>query len=201
VKTEIAIARKVNIMKRMRQLKLTPAYVLAFTVLVVAGLVAACGGSPTSPSGNATLRLMLTDAPIEGLEKVNIYFTTVTVKPADKPSETLTLQLQENPVDLLTLDDKVIGFAAGAVTPGDFEFIHINIDKSKSFIVVKGVQKSLQVPSEEIKILGGFAVDENHATTLTLDFDAQASIVTLGNGEFLLKPVIVKTASNTSSQP
>jgi hypothetical protein len=66
---------------------------------------------------------------------------------------------------------------------------------------VNGGQKSLQVPSEEIKILGGFTVDENHVTTQTLDFDAQASIVTLGNSEFLLKPVIVKTGNNTSSQP
>jgi Domain of unknown function (DUF4382) len=184
-----------NMMKRMRQLKLTPVYVLALTVLVVAGLVAACSGSPTSPSGNTNLRLMLTDAPIEGLEKVNIYFTSVTVKPVGKPPEELTLQLQENPVDLLTLDDKVIGFAAGVVTPGDFEFIHINIDESKSFIVVKGVETPLRVPSEEIKILGGFTVDTNNATTLTLDFDAQASIVTLGNGGFLLKPVIVKTGN------
>jgi hypothetical protein len=76
-------------------------------VATVAGLVAACGGSPTSPSGNTNLRLMLTDAPIEGLEKVNIYFTSVTVKPVGKPTEELALQLQENPVDLLTLDDKV----------------------------------------------------------------------------------------------
>jgi len=188
-------------MKRMHQLKLTPAYVLAFTVLAVAGLVAACSGSPTSPSGNANLRLMLTDDPIEGLEKVNIYFTSVTVKPVGEPPKELTLQLQENPVDLLTLDDKVIGFAAGVVMPGDFEFIHINIDESQSSIVVNGTRKPLRIPSEEIKILGGFKVDENHVTTLTLDFDAQASIVTLGNGGFLLKPVIVKTGNNTSSQP
>ena len=187
-------------MKRLRQLKLTPVYALPFVVLAVAGLVAACSDSPTSPSGNTNLRLMLTDAPIEGLEKVNVYFTSVTVKPVGKPSEELTLQLQENPVDLLTLDDKVVGFAAGVVTPGDFEFIHINIDESKSFIVVNGAQRPLRVPSEEIKILGGFKVDETQVTTLTLDFDAQASIVTLGNSEFLLKPVIVKTGNNSSSQ-
>jgi hypothetical protein len=190
-----------NMMKGMRQLKLSSVYVLACTVLAVGGFVAACSGSPTSPSGNANLRLMLTDAPIDGLEKVNIYFSSVTVKPVGEPPRELTLQLQENPVDLLTLDDKVIGFAAGVVTPGDFEFIHINIDESKSSIVVKGAQRPLQVPSEEIKILGGFKVDENHVTTLTLDFDAQASIVTLGNGGFVLKPVIVKTGNNSSSQP
>ena len=189
-------------MKRLRRLKLPPVYALAFVVATVAGLVAACSDGPTSPSGNTNLRLMLTDDPIEGLEKVNIYFTSVTVKPVGKPSEELMLQLQgNNPVDLLTLDDTVVGFATGVVTPGDFEFIHINIDESRSFIVVNGAQRPLRVPSEEIKILGGFKVDESHVTTLTLDFDAQASIVTLGNGGFLLNPVIVKTGNNSSSQP
>jgi hypothetical protein len=169
-------------------------------VLAIAAVVAACGGSPTSPSGNTNLRLMLTDAPIEGLEKVNIYFTGVTAKPVGQSPQKLTLQLQENPVDLLTLDDKVVGFAAGAMPSGDFEFIHIDIDASKSFIVVNGAQKALQVPSEEIKVLGGFKVDDQHMTTLTLDFDAQASIVTLGNGGYLLKPVIVMAGNTTSQQ-
>jgi hypothetical protein len=84
---------------------------------------------------------------------------------------------------------------------GTAVIIHINIDESKSFIVVNGAQRPLRVPSKEIKILGGFKVDESHVTTLTLDFDAQASIVTLSNGGFLLKPVIVKTGNNSSSQP
>lgn len=188
-------------MKGLRRTKQQSHYLRASAIVVVAGLVAACSGSPTSPSGNTNLRLMLTDAPIEGLEKVNIYFTDVTAKPVGQPAQKLSLQLQDNPVDLLTLDDKVIGFAAGAMPSGDFEYIHINIDKSKSFIVVKAAQKALQVPSEEIKVLGGFKVDEQHLTTLTLDFDAQASIVSLGNGDFLLKPVVLMTGNNTSSQP
>ena len=178
-----------------------PWHLCVAVITTLASVGAACSGSPTSPSGNANLRLMLTDAPIAGLEKVNIYFTTVTAKPTGEPPKELALELTENPVDLLTLSDKVIGFASGVVAPGDFEFIHINIDESRSHLVVNGLQRPLQVPSEEIKVLGGFKVQDDHTTTLTLDFDAEASIVTLGNGGFLLKPVVVITGNNMSSQP
>lgn len=188
--------------KRFDLRKLKRAYVLAVAVLAGAGLLtASCSGSgiPTSPSGSANLRLMLTDAPIPGVEQVNIYFTSVTVKAAGQPPQELALQLQTNPVDLLTLDDQVVGFATGVVTPGDVEWIRINIDASMSNLMFNGVETALRVPSEEIKILGGFAVDANHLTTLTLDFDAAASLVSLGNGEWLLKPVVILAGNTTTS--
>jgi hypothetical protein len=50
-----------------------------------------------------------------------------------------------------------------------------------------------------VKILGGVAVDPDHKTTITLDFDAKSSLLRLGNGEWLLRPVIVMTGNNTSS--
>ena len=82
-----------------------------------------------------------------------------------------------------------------------YEFIHINIDEDKSYIVEGGERKPLQVPSEEIKIVGGFNVGDETVTTLMLDFDAKASLVLRGNGEWLLIPIVVITGNNTSSQP
>jgi hypothetical protein len=172
---------------------------LLATATLAAAAAVACSGSPAGPSGPANLRLLLTDDPIDDVEEVNIYFTGVTAKPAGGPPERLALQLEVNPVDLLTLSDEVIGFAAGTVAPGAYEFIHVEIDAGQSYLVEKGVRKPLQVPSEEIKIVGGFTVDEDHLTTLTLDFDAKASLVRLGNGEWLLKPVVVVTGNDTSS--
>lgn len=172
---------------------------------LVALVGTACSGSPSSPSGlsgNANLRIMLTDAPIDDVEKVNIYFTSVTVKPSGKPVERgLTLTLAENPIDLLTLSDKVVEFALGVVEPGSYEFMHINVDASRSSIVEKGVEKPLQVPSEKIKVLGGFTVNEDATTTLTVDFDAKASLRQLGHGGWLLTPLIAITGHNTSSKP
>ncbi len=48
---------------------------------------------------------------------------------------------------------------------------------------------------EEIKILGGFVVADDTTTTITLDFDVEQSLVLLGNGGWLLKPVIIKTVA------
>jgi hypothetical protein len=177
-------------------------------ILLAVISVASCGDRPTSPSalnGSTNLRLLLTDDPIDDVDEVRIYFTSVTVKPTDGPVEReLAIELDagtENPVDLLALQDDVIGFAAGLVEPRAYEFIHINIDERRSYLVENGQKKSLQVPNEKIKIVGGFSVSADAATTLTLDFDAKASLLKRGNGEWLLTPIVVITGNNTSSMP
>lgn len=189
-----------------RQIRIQQVFLPCLAAAVLAVIANACGSSPTSPSslsgsnGQPNLRVLLTDAPTDDVEKVNIYFTGLTVKPEGKPVKELTLELAQNPVDLLTLADKVVNLAAGVVEPGTYEFMHINIDERRSNLVEKAVHKSLRVPSEEVKILGTFTVDTDHTTTLTLDFDAKSSLVRLGNGEWLLQPVILITGNNTSSQ-
>jgi hypothetical protein len=52
-----------------------------------------------------------------------------------------------------------------------------------------------------VKILQGFTVEENETTEITLDFDADASLVQLGNGGWLLKPVIIHAGRNTTGMP
>jgi hypothetical protein len=190
--------RPTTLLSRVRPLLLVGSAAAVATLLATA-----CSGTPTSPSGvsNANLKILLTDAPIDDVQKVNIYFTSLTVKPEGKPVKELTLQLPQNPIDLLTLDNTVVNLAAGVVEPGTYEFMHINIDERRSNLVESTVQKSLRVPSEEIKILSSFTVGTDRTTTLTLDFDAKSSLVRLGNGEWLLRPVIVMTGNNTSSQP
>jgi hypothetical protein len=163
-------------------------------------LLTACGDNPASPSGTGSnLRLMLTDAPA-GVDQVNIYFTSVDAKPVGRSLEHLTLNLSANPIDLLTLDDKVVGFAAGEVDSGAYEFLHINIDESRSYLVENGVRKPLRVPSQEIKVVGGFEIDDAHVTTLTLDFDADASLNKLGNGDWMMRPVVLIAGKDTRSR-
>lgn len=175
---------------------------MASVVLSVAALVTgSCSSSPASPSSNGSpappigssgmLKLMLTDAPTDEVEEVNMYFTSVTVKPVGGPVEELDIDLAVNPVDLLTLEGSVTDFASGLVPAGEYEFVRINIDEGLSHLVVNGMEKSLKIPSEEIKILGRFTVGGESTTVMTLDFDARASLLRLGNGGWLLKPAIV----------
>jgi hypothetical protein len=165
------------------------AAMFAGTCALAAG---ACDDSPSSPSPTSTLTIMLTDAPIDAVQQVNIFFTGVTVKPSGQSVQRLELQLTPNPVDLLTLDTQVVALATGVVPAGDYEFIQIEIDPVRSSVMEDGVAKPVQTPSSEIKVLGGFTVDEATGANVTLDFDAEKSLLPLGNGNWLLKPVIVK---------
>lgn len=195
---------------RARTTMLTSTCLMAFLALPIAAIAtASCSGTPISPTSTAgpasrsgssvgSLRLMLTDAPIDDVEQVNIYFTSVTVKPVGKPVEELSIDLPVNPVDLLTLQGTVAEFAAGLVPAGDYEFIHVNIDEDRSSLVVNGVEQSLQIPSEEIKIVGTFNVGGTGTTVLTLDFDAKKSLLLRGNGEWLMRPVIVVTGQSAN---
>jgi len=161
-------------------------------LMMLAVILAACGGSPTAPSDPPNLVVRLTDDHTEQVDEVNLFFTSVTAKPADGPRET-TLGLAlgpDNPQDLLKLQNKVITLATAVVDPGTYEFLMINLDETMSNLVVDGSPISLQIPSEKIKILGGFVVPEDGVTTVTLDFDAERSLVLLGNGDWLLTPVI-----------
>jgi hypothetical protein len=175
---------------------------LASLLLVFASfLFASCSGSPNSPSANGNLRLMLTDAPGD-VAHVNIFFTEAEVKPVDGPPQKLPITLTPNPVDLIGLANVDVALAGGAVPAGDYEWIRLNIDASKSNVVLEGstVELPLKTPSSEVKILGGFAVATGGATTLTLDFDAKASLVKEGNGQWLLKPVIIIKNKGTTPQ-
>lgn len=80
---------------------------------------------------------------------------------------------------------------AAPTAPGRYEFIQVQLDESRSNVVDAGQVEPLQVPSEKIKLLGGFEFLEDGTTTVLLDFDAEQSLVLRGNGEWLLKPVIL----------
>ena len=181
--------------------RLTWPGVVAYFVLGVAILVTpACGDGPSSPSDLPNLTILLTDDITDDVQQVDIYFTSVTAKPVGQPLQTLNLELTDNPVDLLTLSDRVVMLAAGVVDFGAYEFIQVNVDEDRSSVVEEGVRKPLQVPSEEVKILGAFDIDDDHETTITLDFDVDESLVEIGSGGWLLQPVIVITGNNTSSR-
>lgn len=46
------------------------------------------------------------------------------------------------------------------------------------------------LPSDKLKIIGNFDVEQDGTTTITLDFDADKSLVITGEGKILFKPVV-----------
>ena len=173
-----------------------PKRVIRLGNLVLSGLLLfalACNGSssPTAAAGG-TLRVTMKDAPTDELSAVNVYITGLTVKAAGMPVQTLPLTVNPNPVDLMSIVNDPTQLAAANVDPGDYEFIQIELDADLSSVtpIGGGADLPVVIPSTEIKILGGFTVDANHETTVTLDFNADQSLVKRGDGTWLLKPVI-----------
>ena len=153
------------------------------------------GGSSsvtTSSDPLGTLTIYLTDAPTDEVSSVNVYITGLTVKRSGASVERFSNDV--GLIDLLTLRNSSLLMAEKNVRAGDYEFIRVELDQSRSNVIDKSTGETLplKIPSEEIKVHGGFVVPTGGFTNIVLDFDADKSLVKLGNGNWLLKPVIVK---------
>ena len=153
----------------------------------------ACGGDgPTSP-GDGTLEVYLTDAPILGLEQINVFVEGLTVKPENGPLRRIATEV--GLVDLLKLQNVTRLLVAAGLEPGRYIHVRVDLDQERSNVVVEGSREELplQIASEEIKVLGGFELARGRTTRLTLDFDALQSMRQQANGDWLIVPVIVQT--------
>ena len=163
------------------------------SIALVSGLalVAACDDSgPSSPAGAGTLAVRMTDAPVADATEVNVHITGLTVKRSGAPVERISNDV--GTVDLLTLQNTSMLLVTANVTAGDYEFIQVELSEVGSSVVEEGpgTEFPLSIASDEIKVLNGFAVNPNGETDILLDFDAEASLRKLGNGQWMLTPVI-----------
>lgn len=164
---------------------------LFLTTLLVASL--ACdGSSSTSPGPQSQLTIRMTDAPTDEASQVNVYISGLTLKPSGAPVVRIASDI--GLVDLLALRATTRDLATIGVAPGSYEYVQVELDQSRSTVVERasGAVRPLQIASGEVKVLGGFVVPETGGAVVTLDFDAAASLNHLGNGNWLLTPVIVQ---------
>jgi Domain of unknown function (DUF4382) len=190
-----------------RLLRIAPA-------LAVSLLLAACAGSDGAgkdPTGS--LRLSVTDAPVDEAEAVWVQFRAVEFKPEGGPPVLHELRdglgaPTPRSIDLLPLQD---GRAAVLVDDlelpaGRYEWIRLIVDdvanERDSYLVIEGNECEMRVPSGSesgLKLIRGFTLPANGSVALTVDFDLRKSIVEppgqQGSGvdctqAYLLKPVL-----------
>ena len=180
--------------------------------LAVVTLTMACGESPSSPTGTASLSLHLTDSPFSDAKAVLVTFSEVTVHrtgggftrvpfsgtlPSGSPVSTRTCDLKklEGPEDVL-----------GAVSLASGSYTQIRLAVSAATLYFDsaaegppcapsidppaGASAPVTVPSGAIRLNRPFELEENTATTVRLDFDGDKSIHQTGNGMYKMEPVI-----------
>ena len=167
-------------------------------------------------TGKGTLKIYLTDAPGDYLE-VNIIISKIEGHIAgdgeegeDKGSwEVLKEWSGGLGVDLIKLEDVSILLASLELEPNKYTQLRIFLNGDAS-LVLEGEggpggpteTVPLEIPSSAntgIKLNRPFEIVEGMITKLTIDFDAEKSVIKTGNGKYKMKPVISLSSETYST--
>lgn len=152
-------------------------------LLLGMALLTGCGGQ--SPQG--TVRLMLTDNPIDALA-INVSISRVDVIREDEGIFTVVDQPQT--FELLSLAGAETLLGETGVSPGHYEQIRLIV--SEATITTPEGTFPLEIASGEqtgIKLVCDFDVLQDEIVVLLLDFDVAHSVHQQGNGKYLMTPV------------
>jgi hypothetical protein len=157
---------------------------------------AGTAADPTPPK----IAVRLTDAPGD-FEAVWVNIASVAIESADAGWQTLADQPQK--LDLLQLQNDVTAALGGAtLEPGAYGQLRLIVDSAS--VVVAGEESPLKIASgmeTGVKINLDQTFEENMTYSITLDYDADKSIKTTGQG-YLMTPVIsVKDFVATPVEP
>ncbi len=166
--------------------------------------IAACSDS-TDSSDTGTLRLTMVDAPlpIEGVEAIDIIFSSVLVHKTSSAeiSDGNWIVLMD---DQLPVEDRNFNLlelingnfaVVGEVELDEGHYSQIRIIIESATITVDGVTSDLFIMSGEqsgVKLVKAFTIEPNTITELMVDFDAGQSVweSPLGSGDYRLQPTL-----------
>jgi hypothetical protein len=184
---------------------------LATSSLLAAAALVACGGSgggstEQPPVQMGTLKASLTDAPACGFDQVNVTVSKVRVHQSANAEPTasgwadITLSPARK-INLLNLTNGALEeLGQTPLAVGSYTQVRLVLEPNAgnalaNTVVVSGttLEKALDTPSavqSGIKLNAQFDVAAGQRTDLVMDFDACKSVVTKGNGNYALKPVV-----------
>ncbi|MGY3054136.1 hypothetical protein ACVWYG_002339 [Pedobacter sp. UYEF25] len=166
---------------------------LFFTGLAI--LIGCKKDNNSSASGTTKVEIRMTDAP-GNFDKINLNVKEIVLFSSGKPYtfaaktsifNILDFRIGSNNPDILV--------ASGEMPIGEISEIRLVLNDSGNTIVVGGVSQTLTTPSGQssgwkIKLNANPTLVPGVTYSLLLDFDAAKSIVSTGNGKYLLKPVV-----------
>jgi len=144
------------------------------------------------PSAVATgiLEVRVTDAPTEHeVSTIELTIANIAVHKADGKNGWFEIIKGPDTFDLLKLleDEEVLG--EKEIDAGHYTQIRLDVKTVEANIDGED-RDDIVLPSGKLKIVGSFDINADKKTILTLDFDAEESLVFAGNGKVIFKPVI-----------
>jgi hypothetical protein len=192
---------------------------LFVSTAIAAATLVACGGgggstTPAPTVNMGTLGVSMTDAPACGFDAVNVTVNKVRAHQSSSASDTdsgwtdITLSPAKK-INLLNLTNGVLeSLGQATLAAGHYSQLRLVLDANSgnglaNSVVATGTttEAKLTTPSavqSGIKLVNEFDVVAGQRVDLVLDFNACKSVVTTGNGKYMLKPVVkvVPTAIN-----
>jgi len=149
--------------------------------------------SPATPLPSVTvtgiLQVRVTDAPAE-YEVSAIYVTIANLEVHQSGEEADWTMIIDGSrtFELLELEGVEEIWGEEEIEVGHYTQIRMDVESVKA--TIDGEDKDVFLPSGKLKLVGSFEIEAEKTTILTLDFDADKSLVFLGSGEVNFKPVI-----------
>lgn len=167
--------------------------ILILLVLAVMVLSSIFGGCIQSGSG--LLVLQITDAPGDlNITEALVTISGIEVHLAAGGNNTTTAEWkmvveESQTFDLIGIKNVKELLGSKNLTAGVYTQIRLHIDEA--LVTINGSQYDLEVPSEAIKLVKGFMINDGETTTLTLDFDVNESVHKTGSDKYIFQPTII----------
>jgi hypothetical protein len=186
-----------------------PRSILILPIIAAAAALAGCGGGSDNDSARTgTLKLGVTDAPVDAAEAVVIQFTGVELKPANGPA--FSIDFAPKTIDVLGMQgtERAMLLDGETVPAGEYQWMRLKVNADPdaagdSHMVIGGAQCELRIPSGDetgLKLIRGFTVGVGTTTDFTIDFNLRKSVVqppgqhtmvdTCDGQVYMLKPVL-----------
>ncbi len=170
----------------------TPKIFLASLVMV---LLAACGGSSSSPTGPGAMTVHLVDGPLAGYQELNVHIVSVEILGS---GGWITLGTPDRTINLLRLvggvEESLVG---GATLPaGHYGQMRLMLGAGNTVKLADGTVQPLTVPSglqTGIKLVVSFDVAPGTTKDAWIDFDAAHSLLVVqagASGQYHLRPTV-----------
>lgn len=167
------------------------------------GIFTACKKDNDGSDGMTKVQIKMTDAP-GNFEKINLNVKEIVLVSSGKRYVFAATTSKFNILDFrIGTSNPDILVASGEMPSGDITEIRLVLNDSGNTIVVGGVESALTTPSGQssgwkVKLTSVPSLEPGANYSLLLDFDAAKSIVSTGNGKYILKPVVRGITTATS---
>ena len=169
---------------------MTKLKVTAWLTLIALGIVLllnAC--KKDDDEGSSTIKVSLKDAPGD-FQQVNVEVTGVEIHTSSDGWQYIAVP--DSVYDLLLLADSVTFLGSGSFPASQVTQVRLILGTDNS-VMIDSVVHPLSLSSQDetgLKIDIGQKLTNGGVYTLVLDFEAEESVVSLGGGDYKLKPVV-----------